>query len=190
MQVRVVPEIGMLRAMWRELETGPRITLTGHEGGNSGYRQGASLRVTAPALDPTRILEVYFSECNAEHPNYALIRKYYKTANSSLKALLLFGLDQHPTSIDLLSDLAYFHEYEYILRELIARFTLACEKEDDLSKFREIAQDFNDATIPDGYDALHALRELFSSNTQKREIIELLIAEHKESKMKDRAVHF
>ena len=54
MQVRVVPEIGMLRAMWRELETGPRITLTGHEGGNSGYRQGASLRVTAPALDPTR----------------------------------------------------------------------------------------------------------------------------------------
>jgi len=40
--VRVVPEIGMLRAMWRELETGSRITLAGHEGGNPGYRQGAS----------------------------------------------------------------------------------------------------------------------------------------------------
>ena len=47
-------EIRMLRAMWRELETGPRITLAGHEGGNPGYRQESSLWVTAPALDPTR----------------------------------------------------------------------------------------------------------------------------------------
>ena len=33
-------EIGMLRAMWRALETGLRLTLLGHEGGNSGHRQG------------------------------------------------------------------------------------------------------------------------------------------------------
>ena len=32
--------IRMLRAMWRELETGSRWTLPGHEGGNPGYRQG------------------------------------------------------------------------------------------------------------------------------------------------------
>ena len=51
MQGRVVREIRMLRAMWRELETGPRITLAGHEGGNPGYRQESSLWVTAPALD-------------------------------------------------------------------------------------------------------------------------------------------
>jgi uroporphyrinogen decarboxylase len=38
-----VPEIGMLRSMWRELETGPRSTLAGHEGGNPGYRQANSL---------------------------------------------------------------------------------------------------------------------------------------------------
>jgi hypothetical protein len=132
-----------------------------------------------------RILEVYFSERNAEHPNYALVRKYFKKANSNLKALLLFGLDQRPTSIDLLSDLAYFHEYGNVLKELIARYTFACEKEDALSKFSELAQDFYYSTIPDGYDALHALRELFSSNTQKRESIELLIAEHK-----DRVVRF
>lgn len=137
-----------------------------------------------------RILAVYCSEYDAEHPNYALVRKYFKKANSSLKALLLFGLDQRPTSIDLLSDLAYFHEYENLLRELIARYTLACEKEDDLSRFSEIAQDFYYATTPDGYDAFHALRELFSSNSQKRENIEFLIAEHKDSKMNDQAISF
>ena len=53
MQERVVREIRMLRVMWRELETGSRTSLAGHEGGNSGYRQGVFYRVTAPALDPT-----------------------------------------------------------------------------------------------------------------------------------------
>ena len=35
-------EIRMLRAMWRELETGSRRLLHGHEGGNPGYSQGAA----------------------------------------------------------------------------------------------------------------------------------------------------
>ena len=43
----------MLRSMRRGLETGSRCTLPGHEGGNSGYRQEFTLRVTAPVLDPT-----------------------------------------------------------------------------------------------------------------------------------------
>ena len=137
-----------------------------------------------------RILAVYFSERNAEHPNYALVRKYFKSANSNLKALLLVGLDQRPTNIDLLSDLAYFHEYENILKELIARYTIACEKEDDMSKFSEIAQDFYYAAMPNGYDALHALRELFSSNTQKRQVIEFLIAEDKDAKLDDQVIRF
>ena len=47
-------EIRMLRVMWRELETGSRTSLAGHEGGNLGYRQGLFYRVTAPALDPTK----------------------------------------------------------------------------------------------------------------------------------------
>ena len=47
-------EIRMLRVMWRELETGSRTSLAGHEGGNPGYRQGLFYRVTAPAPDPTR----------------------------------------------------------------------------------------------------------------------------------------
>ncbi len=137
-----------------------------------------------------RILAVYFSEHNAEHPNYALVRKYFKRANSNLKALLLVGLDRRPTNIDLLSDLAYFHEYENILRELIDRYTFACEKENDMSKFSEMAQDFYYAAIPDGYDALQALRELFSSNMQKREIIEFLITEHKDAQLDDQVIRF
>ncbi len=44
----------MLRVTWRELETGSRTSLAGHEGGNPGYRQGLFYRVTAPALDPTK----------------------------------------------------------------------------------------------------------------------------------------
>ena len=136
------------------------------------------------------IVEVYFSERNAEHPNVALVRSYFKKANSNLKALLLAGLDQHPTNIDLLSDLVYFHEFETILRELIARFTVACEREGELSKFGEIAQDFYYATIPDGYDALQALRECYSSNRQKREVVDFLIAEHRDGQMQDYDIRF
>ncbi len=46
-------EIRMLRVTWRELETGSRTSLDGHEGGNPGYRQGLFYRVTAPDPDPT-----------------------------------------------------------------------------------------------------------------------------------------
>jgi NADPH:quinone reductase-like Zn-dependent oxidoreductase len=37
-----VRQIRTLRARWRELETGLRTLLGGHEGGNPGYRQGGS----------------------------------------------------------------------------------------------------------------------------------------------------
>ncbi len=48
-------EIRTLRARRRGLETELRITLLGHEGGNSGHSQGRVLRATAPVLDPTGI---------------------------------------------------------------------------------------------------------------------------------------
>src|SRR5207342_3483235 len=54
MQERVVRQIRMLRAMWRELETGLRTLLIGHEGGNLGHSQGATYGFTAPVPDPTR----------------------------------------------------------------------------------------------------------------------------------------
>jgi hypothetical protein len=37
-----VRQIRMLRARWRELETGPRTLLTGHEEGNLGHSQGVA----------------------------------------------------------------------------------------------------------------------------------------------------
>ncbi len=58
-----MPEIGMLRAMWRALETGLRVTLLGHEGGNSGHRQGSlpsglpRQRSTLPRPDPANLTE-------------------------------------------------------------------------------------------------------------------------------------
>ena len=65
-----------------------------------------------------KIFESYSEEKAAENPNYPLIRKYYKEANKNLKFLLLYGLDNYPGRIDLLSDLSFFHEFENILKKI------------------------------------------------------------------------
>jgi len=127
------------------------------------------------------ILTTYFNEKDAEEPNLPLIRKYFRQANQNLKSLILYGLDHYPARIDLLSDLAYFHEFENILSTLINYFTRACMNEMNLETFTELAQDFYYTTIPDGYEALYALRDLFESNTNKRKIIDFLIQENEES---------
>lgn len=54
------------------------------------------------------IMAIFLAERNAEHPNFPLFRKYFKTANQNLKALLLYCLDRYPTRTDLLADLAFF----------------------------------------------------------------------------------
>ena len=76
-QGRVVREICMLRAMWRELETGLRTTLTGHEGGNPGYRQEFDLTGYRASSRPYRDTPVftngqwkYFYRA-VERPEYA-----------------------------------------------------------------------------------------------------------------------
>jgi hypothetical protein len=55
-QERVVRQIRMLRAKRRELETGLRRLLHGHEGGNPGYGQGAAYGLPRqfPTLPPSR----------------------------------------------------------------------------------------------------------------------------------------
>jgi len=123
------------------------------------------------------ILKTFLAERDAEHPNFPLIRKYFKEANHKLKALILYGLDHYPSRIDLLSDLAYFHEFENILSLLITYYTRACVNEEDLETFTELVQDFYYTTNPDGYEALFALRELFELHTEKRKIIDFLISE-------------
>ena len=63
--------------------------------------------------DPSEtILTTFLAEREAERPNLPLIRKYFKQANQKLKALILYGLDNYPARLDLLSDLSFFHEFQ------------------------------------------------------------------------------
>jgi hypothetical protein len=128
-----------------------------------------------------KIFQSYSDEKATEKPNYPLIRKYYKEANKNLKSLLLYGLDNYPGRIDLLSDLAFFHEFENILNILITYYTQACIDQGNLETFSELAKDFYYFTNPDGYEAYYALRELFEPETDKRKIIDFLIAENEEA---------
>lgn len=123
------------------------------------------------------IFTTFLTERDAKCPNLPLIRKYFKKANQKLKALLIFGLEYYPDRIDLLSDLAYFHEFENILTTIITYYTRACVHQENLETFTELAQDFYHATNPDGYEAYHALRELFKPHTEKRKIIDFFISE-------------
>ena len=122
-------------------------------------------------------LQAYLEERESEHPNYPLIRKYFKKANPRLKALLLFGLDQDRTDIDLLRDLSFFHEFQNVFEELITQFVCACQEEKNLLNFSEIIQEFHYATFADGYDAISKLRELFPPDTEKGGNIEFVFTE-------------
>jgi len=127
-----------------------------------------------------KMFESYSEEKADENPNFPLIRKYFKQANPNLKSLLIYGLDNHPGRIDLLDDLAFFHEFENILSLLIKYYTQACDRQANLSTFTELAQDFYYATNPDGYEAYYALQELFARGTNKRTIIDSLISAEKD----------
>jgi len=124
-----------------------------------------------------QIFECFSKEKASKNPNYPLIRKYFKKANKNLKALILYGLDNYPGRIDILSDLAFFHEFENVLSMLITYYTQACMEQQNLNTFSELAQDFYYATSPDGYDAYIALKELFEPESDKRKIIDFLIRE-------------
>ncbi len=127
------------------------------------------------------IFEIFLIERYAKRPNLPLIRKYFKKANPKLKALLIYGLDHYPGRIDLLSDLTYLHNFENILTTLITYYTRACVNQANLETFAELAQDFYYATNPDGYEALHALQELFEPHTEKRKVIDFLISEEEDA---------
>lgn len=131
-----------------------------------------------------KIFESYSEEKATETPNYPLIRKYFKEANKKLKSLLLYGLDNYPGRIDLLSDLALFHEFENNLNILISYYIQACIDQGNLETFSELAKDFYYFTNPDGYETYYALRELFEPETDKRKIIDFLIAEEAEAERK------
>ena len=92
---------------------------------------------------------------------------------------LNFSKGRYTGMIDLLSDLAFFHKFENILRLLITYYTRACVTQSNLETFTELAWDFYYSTNPDGYEALYALKELFDPDMEKRKIIDSLIADCK-----------
>jgi len=95
--------------------------------------------------------------------------------NRNLKSLILFSLDHYPARIDILSGLAFFHKFENMIATLIHYYTQACMKQMNLEAFSELAMDFYYATIPDGFEALYALRDLLDPDADKRKIIDFLI---------------
>jgi len=126
------------------------------------------------------VLETFLSERNKEEPNLPLFRKYFKKGNQHLKALLLFGLGKNPIDRDLLNDMSYFHEFHPMLGELIHLYMTACERENDVNAFRELAEDFFYNTVEDGYEALYALKEIYSAAADKGFVIEQLLIEQEE----------
>ena len=121
------------------------------------------------------------AEKYSDEPNFALLRRYFRQGNQPLKSLIYRGLEINPTDIGFLNDLSFFHEFHPMLAELIQRYTEACKLQEDLGTFSELAQDFYYNTEPDGYEAYHALKEIYGSDTQKGMIIDHLIQAEKES---------
>lgn len=123
------------------------------------------------------ILETFLAEKASDTPNFPLFRRYFREANRNLKSLILWGVEKYPRRIDLLQDLGFFHEFSNILSTVIKYYTRACENQANIDTFTDLAQEFYYTTLPDGYDAYQALKELFREGTAKRAVVDFLIAE-------------
>jgi hypothetical protein len=126
------------------------------------------------------VIETFLAEKHSDEPNFALIRRYFRQGNQHLKSLIYRGLEINPTDIGFLNDLSFFHEFHPMLGELIRRYTDSCRLQQNLETFRELARDFYCNTAADGYEAYHALKEIYASDTQKGMIIDHLIQAEKE----------
>lgn len=124
-----------------------------------------------------KAFQLFMEERESDAPNYPLFRRYFKKANPELKALLCYGLDITPTSIDLLDDLTFIHEFGGILDELISRYCVACQKEQNIVNFRELVEDFYYATQPDDFNAISELKILFPPDSEKGQAVEFIASE-------------
>jgi hypothetical protein len=121
------------------------------------------------------LMEVFLKEKLSNRPNYALLRRYFRQGNGNLKTLIYHGLEIDPTDDGFLNDLSLIHEFHPMLGELIERYTEACKIQEDLDSFSELAQDFFYNTTLDGYEAYHALKEIYGSDTPKGQVIDSLV---------------
>ena len=117
------------------------------------------------------LITIFKQETETDNPNYPLFRRYFKSGNSRLIQLLEAGLADAPTNQTLLSGLGYFHENNNILSKLIRIYTIACEKEQDMEKFKELCFDFFIYTQPDGSDALANLKLIFQADEKKLKVL-------------------
>ena len=122
-----------------------------------------------------KTIAIFLEERNSRTPNHPLFRKYFKSTNKNLLSMIIHGLELDPLSDELLSDLTYFHEFQNQLNLLIKHYSKACEKQEDLEAFSELAQDFYNAAIPDGFNAYYALRDLFNNGTDRRKVVDFLV---------------
>jgi len=119
-----------------------------------------------------QVLDTYLAETTSDSLNSPLFRRYFKKGNSNLKELLIYGLEKHPTDIDLLSDLAYYHDFRNVLAELIQAYLRACEKETDPDRFSQMVMSFYLDTEPDGFDAFHELEQVYRPGSSKWMLIQ------------------
>ncbi len=118
-----------------------------------------------------QMLDAFLTEKDSDSPNYPLFRKYFKNGNENLKRMIISGLKRSPADIGLLSDLAFFHEFKNILSELIGCYLIACDHEQDLKNFEQLALQFYYDTDPDGFDALYELSEKYGPASDKGKIV-------------------
>jgi hypothetical protein len=130
------------------------------------------------AETPTEsLLTLWREETQRDNTPYPLWRRYFRAVNAQLKKLILFGLDRYPTDRDLLDSLAFLHSFLPMPKELLTRYTLACDRESDPQKFRELAQDFDASASSFGYDALQALQAHYADCAVKKSVIDGLLVE-------------
>lgn len=123
------------------------------------------------------LVSCYVTELEKDEPNYPLFRRYFRQGSAQLIALLHYGLDKNPTNPDLLNGLGFYHVFSPILKELIAYYTKACEAEQDMTRFRQLAQDFHINCSASGYEALHALDEKLQKDDPKKVVLKDLMSE-------------
>jgi len=122
-----------------------------------------------------QMLDAFLTEKDSDSPNYPLFRKYFKSGNENLKRLIISGLKRSPADIGFLSDLAFFHEFKNILSELIGYYLIACDHEQNLKNFEQLALQFYYDTDPDGFDALYELNEKYGPDSDKGKIVQEIL---------------
>jgi hypothetical protein len=123
------------------------------------------------------LLALWREETQRNNTPFPLWRRYFRAGNAQLKKLILFGLDRDATDRDLLDSLTFLHSFLPMPKELLTRYKLACDRESDPQRFRELAQDFDASTSSFGYDALQALQAHYADCAVKKSVIDGLLVE-------------